>query len=344
MRSFRLLLLVLMMAVLLASCGQTTAGPATTPTPTPALSSSARAYLTAALDIMQRYSVNRKKINWTTLRQDAFYLAAGSQTPADTYQAIRYAVYELGDHHSFFFEPQAMQQQAAALTPDEVPHGQRLSHGIGYLALPHFGGSEQATQQYILLAQHAIRTADQAGTCGWIVDLRINDGGNMWPMLAGVGPILGEGVVGSFVIPGGAKTPWGYSHGQAQLAGSTIIGTPNAYYLKHLLPPVAVLTASNTASSGEAIVVAFRGRPQTRSFGEPTHGIPTANAPFTLRDGATLNLTTALDADRTGHTYDSAIAPDQASPVVDPSKIGTPGDPGLRAATTWLHDQEGCQG
>lgn len=204
-------------------------------------------------------------------------------------------------------------------------------------------GLAQDGKQYALLAQHVIRQADQAGTCGWIIDLRNNGGGNMWPMLDGVGPILGEGVVGSFVVPDGVKLAWSYQHGQAQLAGSTMTGVENPYRLKHPDLPVALLTSPFTASSGEAIVVAFRGRPHTHSFGKPTAGIPTSNDEYKLSDGAFLILTVALDADRTGHTYDSAIAPDQSVPV-DMSQIGRPGDLALQAATTWLHDQEGCKG
>jgi carboxyl-terminal processing protease len=340
MRYFRFLFLVLIMAGVLTSCGQTPTSQ--TLTPTPILSSQAKAYLTAALDIMQKHSVNRKKINWTTLRQQTFAIAAGAKTPADTYSAIQNALTELGDHHSFFLEPQPANQLAAGpITSDQEPHGQRLAHGIGYLELPHFEASEQAAKHYVMLAQNAIRTADQVGTCGWIVDLRNNDGGNMWPMLAGVGPILGEGVAGSFVEPDGIKQAWGYFNGQAQLAGSTIIGAESPYHLKHSLPPVAVLTGPVTASSGEAITVAFRGRPQTRSFGEPTDGVPTANDTFPLSDGALLVLTVAVDADRTGQTYDSAIAPNQPIPV-DLSQIGTPADRGVQAAITWLHDREGC--
>ena len=60
-----------------------------------------------------------------------------------------------------------------------------------------------------------------------------------------------------------------------------------------------------------------------------------------LSDGALLVLTVAVDADRTGYTYDSAIAPDQLVPV-DLSQIGTTADRGVQAATSWLHDQEGC--
>src|SRR5437879_11951933 len=98
MRYFRFLFLVLTMAGLVTSCRQTPTYP--TLTPTPILSSQAKAYLTAALDIMQKHSVNRKKINWTTLRQQTFAIAAGAKTPADTYSAIQNALTELGDHHS----------------------------------------------------------------------------------------------------------------------------------------------------------------------------------------------------------------------------------------------------
>jgi C-terminal processing protease CtpA/Prc len=340
MRSIRFLFLVLIIAGVLTSCGQTSTSP--TLTPTPILSSQAKAYLTAALDIMQQHSINRKNINWTTVRQQAFAVAAGAKTAADTYAAIQHALTELGDHHSFFVKPEPANLLAAApLTPDQEPHGRLLTHRIGYIELPHLEASQQAAQQYVMLAQDAIRTVDQAGTCGWIVDLRKNVGGDMWPMLAGVGPILGEGVAGSFVYPDGVKHAWGYYHGQAQLAGATQIGAESPYHLKHPLPPVAVLTSPITASSGEAITVAFRGRPHTRSFGGPTYGIPTDTDDFRLRDGALLVLTVAVSADRTGQTYDNAIAPDQPVPV-DLSQIGTTADRGVQATTTWLHDQEGC--
>jgi carboxyl-terminal processing protease len=339
MRYFRFLFLVLIMAGVLTSCGQMPASP--TLTPTPILSSQAKVYLTAALDIMQQHSVNRKKINWTTLRQQTFARAAGAKTPADTYSAIRHALTELGDHHSFLLEPQkANQLLTGPLTSDQEPHGQRLAHGIGYLELPHFKASQQAAKLYVMLAQNAIRTVDQVRTCGWIVDLRTNVGGNVWPMLAGVGPILGEGVAWWSVDADGVKRAHGYFNGQAQYAGSTIIRAESPYHLKHPLPPVAVLTGPFTASSGEAIVVAFRGRPQTRSFGEPTYGVPTGTDDFTLSDGALLVLTVAVDADRTGQTYDSAITPDQSVPF-DLSQIG-PADRVVQAATSWLHDQEGC--
>lgn len=342
MRHLRLLFIVLLAALFFSSCDQAIAPLSSTPTPT--LSPQARAYLTQALDDMQQHSVNRKKINWTALRQEAFAEANHAKTPADTYSAIVLALSHLGDHHSFFVEPQAAAQPSAGgTTSDLEPLGQLLAHSIGYLDLPGFLGVGQAANQYVQFAQDAIRRVDQTGTCGWIVDLRNNTGGNMWPMLAGVGPILGDGVAGWFVDPDGVKQAWGYSGGQAQQAGSMIISAESPYHLKHSLPPVAVLTSRYTASSGEAITVAFRGRPSTRSFGQPTAGVPTANRAYTLSDGAIMQITVALDADRTGQTYDSSISPDQAVSSL-PRLQPRADDQVAQAALTWLHTQGSCQG
>src|SRR5436309_2828061 len=101
MRSFRFLFLIV--GVVLSSCGLTSTTQTTTAPPV--LSPQARAYLTAALDIMQQYSVNRTKIKWTKLRQQAFVDANGAKTPTDTYVAIQLALGALGDHHSSFLDP-----------------------------------------------------------------------------------------------------------------------------------------------------------------------------------------------------------------------------------------------
>ena len=97
--------------------------------------------------------------------------------------------------------------------------------------------------------------------------------------------------------------------------------------LRRERPRVAVLTDNGIASSGEATVIAFRGRPDTRSFGDATCGLSTANAGFTMSDGATLLLTVSVMADRTQTKYGDSIPPDE---------IGT--DPGqaVRRALAWL--------
>jgi carboxyl-terminal processing protease len=246
-------------------------------------------------------------------------------------------------------DPQTLTVERRRFSTNLPPTGQRLENGIGYVQLPAHSGSGTFDdgRDYASMTQRLIEEIDSEETCGWVVDLRRNAGGNMWPMLAGIGPILGDGEVGSFVSSD-STTRWRYEGGRALASASTLASgstrfrTSINYSLRQADPLVAVITSGSTASSGEAIVVAFKGRPHTRFFGEATNGIPTANVEFPLSDGAVLNLTVAFMADRTGETYDSPIEPDEVIEV-DWERIGTDDDPVLEAALVWLNAEEGCQ-
>jgi C-terminal processing protease CtpA/Prc len=275
------------------------------------ISVEASIYLAEALDIMQKKSLRRDSIDWEALRKSAFKIAEHAQTPADTYRAIRYALAELGDHHSHFVTPEEFNQQQQLTIKDiPQPRAKLLLSKLGFVAIEEFAGREG--DEYATAVQRLIRDIDTQQPCGWIVDLRENEGGGIGPMLAGLGPILGEGEVGASVDVDGNMEIWSYQDGQALAAGQVFTQVQGpAYELKASSPPVAVLTGMKTASAGEAIVVAFRARPNTRSFGLYTAGVPTGNAGFTLSDGALMALTVAVFADRTGQTYDDRIYPDE---------------------------------
>ena len=100
--------------------------------------------------------------------------------------------------------------------------------------------------------------------------------------------------------------------------------------------PVAILTSRLTASSGEAVVIAFVGRPNTRIFGKRTRGLSTSNDQFFLSDGAMINLTVATLADRNGHVYPNGIDPDETADA-------PPGSPVSSAALEWLQRQPACR-
>ena len=213
--------------------------------------------------------------------------------------------------------------------------------GAGIASRLRSGDNIQATR-FADDLQSTVKRIDGKEVCGWVVDLRGNPGGNMWPMLAGIGPVLGEGRVGAFVGPDGKKTRWYYADGASSLGKhveSQVEGS--AYELRHPNPPVAVLTGQQTASSGEAVAVSFRGREDTRSFGYPTAGVPTANNPYRLSDGAILNLTVADDADREGRVYRGPMNPDKLVGN-GAEEYPTPSDSVAKAATKWLKTRPAC--
>ncbi len=143
--------------------------------------------------------------------------------------------------------------------------------------------------------------------------------------LAGQGT---QGTAGHFIDPTGFTSAWGYRDGGSWAGSGTVVHQVSGpYRLRRERPRVAVLTDNLIASSGEAVVVAFRQRPDTRSFGTPTCGLSTANTQYRLSDGATLTLTISVMADRTRTKYGDSIVPDEV--ITDPGET-------LRRAIAWL--------
>ena len=134
----------------------------------------------------------------------------------------------------------------------------------------------------------------------------------MWPMLAGLAPLLEQGVVGSFTYPDGTFEPWEIRGSVATWDGVPMVDNslpdPN-----NLRAPVAVLIGSLTGSSGEAVAVAFRGQEGTRYFGQSTAGLTTSNEPVELSDGAIIALTMSNFTDRHGRQYgqNTPVEPEQ---------------------------------
>lgn len=297
----------------------------------------ARAYLTTALDLMERDALLRDDVDWAEVRRDAFTRAGDADNPDQTHQAIAAAVASLGDGHSTF-RPPAQSSTDGDETPTQVGglSGRALPGGAGHLALPGVGGSDALAKAYVREGRAALAAAGGGGGCGWVIDLRTNTGGNMWPMLAVVAPLLGDGNVGAFVYPDGRERAWTIDGAAPRLDANPFPwgpGDPPPHG-----GPVAVLTGERTASAGEAVAVAFRGHRASRSFGTATAGVPTANETHRLSDGATIILTEARDADRDGVVYDSPIVPDEEVH----REPGTSPDTVLDTATRWITTHPDC--
>jgi carboxyl-terminal processing protease len=244
--------------------------------------------------------------------------------------------------------------EAAVHPIDVFPEGRLLSD-VGYLELPiHLGRGEDpaegasAGEAYAAAAHNIVRKLDPRATGGWIVDLRRNRGGNMWPMIVAAGPLVGEGECCGFASTLGSQRI-AYRDGAAWLDGGSygasgfVAGVPEARvaepYHPTAPPRVAVLTSRYTGSSGEFVTLCFRGRPDTGFFGTPTAGVPTGNQTVALPDGAIVMLTVCHGIDRTGRAYDGPIVPDE--PVEQEwTAFGTERDPVLRAALAWLRRSE----
>jgi carboxyl-terminal processing protease len=231
---------------------------------------------------------------------------------------------------------------AAVVTRPQV--GSAVAGTFGLLDVPGIVGDLTAQTLYAQELHDAIATINAPARCGWVVDLRRNRGGYIFAMLGGLGPLLGEGVVGGQIDAQGTIARWSYGAGAIRNEATAMITVTKPYSPEPALGqvPVAVLQSGLTASAGEAAALAFRGRVNSRSFGETTYGLTTYNVRTVLADGAFLDIMTAVDADRTGTAYENPIAPDV--PIAsDWAKVGTDADPILNGALAWLSEQPECR-
>lgn len=291
-------------------------------------SDSARVYLDKAISILERSAYYRERVDWGKTRDSCLSLAKNARRTADTYDAIRFALRCLGDHHSSLSTPDQMKQYASKTVPENPkPLVTVLSNGTGYIVMPGFG-SLDGVQMLLYVADLCAQLDSVAriGVRGWVLDLRKNTGGNMWPMLAGLYRFLPSDTLGYFVNHDGNR----YSWPRWRIGGSPppVDASISASFQES---PMAVIQGENTASSGEAVLIATKSRPHTRTFGRPTSGRSSANSIFWMPDGAAIMLTTALFADRGGHVYGGPIPPDVL--VIGNEQTG---DSALAAAVDWL--------
>ena len=357
--------LLLLSPALSVAGKKTVAPPQNSPT---ALTPDAAAFLTSAIDVMQQHALNGQSVDWTAIRQGAFKRAAGAFNPIDTYPAIYWALVQINDPNSHLRLPAGLYPDQIALleqaekdarasapapaqpVPPPTPFTARhLPEGhidvvqgknFGHVVLPTCSAKDNdGLLLYAADVRRILTDLSNQKAQGWIIDLRGNTGGNMWPMLTGIGPILGEGVVGSFVAADG-KIPWFYQDGKSGTRTSAGLETVSLNLQDTPLrvtplAAVAVLVDSSTASSAEAVAIAFHGREETRFFGQHTAGKSNAVQPYNLSDGAELYITTAIDADRTGKAFPDGLTPDEVLSGLDAMPQES-NDAVVTAAETWL--------
>lgn len=139
---------------------------------------------------------------------------------------------------------------------------------------------------------------------GWILDLRFNTGGNIYPMLLALYDFLGD------------NTIWGGLDINKKLAHSIKLSKGNYIdnneTISFIIPKskkldkskVAIITSIVTASSGEIVALSFKARKNTCFIGQTTNGMTTSNDKKLLPFGTYMALTTGYDCDRNGNYYE----------------------------------------
>jgi hypothetical protein len=329
------------------------AGTARGQAPAAPLPDSVQSYLDTSLRLFQTYSLNSRNVDWPRLRQQCYQQAQaiGVQTISELMPLYPPIFAQLRDDHGWLtYEGKTYRWR----NPERVPYANAavktalaqkpgllmrlLPNRIGYIRLPgiNAGGSLAQQQAAAVVVRDSVARLFPHRVRAWILDLRLNDGGAMAPMLAGIAPLLGDGHLGGFVdYAGQAQEQWYLRRGNFYLDTLAITSLPAPKRRVPANRPIAVLLSGLTASSGEIVAISLQGRPATRFFGEPTYGATTANTSYQVRGKSYLTLAGSVDADRSGRTYPLRLQPDEVITGGDNFTDLTQ-DAKVQAALGWL--------
>ncbi|MGC4100743.1 S41 family peptidase [Ferruginibacter sp.] len=285
---------------------------------------SVKLVLDSSISLLQQYALHSKTTNWQQVKQTAYAKAANATTWKELDSCISYLFAAVNDHHGWLAAGDAEfrwnikpEQKFSEAIKNEIAKGNRivkkmLPGQVGYLRVP---GMILDSSQYNKKAQQlsdSLCALQQEGAQKFIIDLRLNAGGTMFPMIAGVSALLGNGTfIGSADASGNIQGMddlhngvfTGYDGGKATVQSNCTGVTANM--------PVAVLLSNLTGSAGECLAVAFKGRANTIFIGETTAGFTIGNnGHWIIANKAGIVIAESAITDRNKNIYYNNVAPD----------------------------------
>jgi len=258
---------------------------------------------------IKSHSIVKDSIDWTELNKTLKSISYTNNHNSDkekVYGVFIKFLKQAGDSHSLFVSKEISSGIKNSQAENIYTTSKYLGENIGYLKIPYcftFDYQKDLTFADTIVKQ--IEQLDSYEIDKWIIDLRDNKGGNVWPMLSGLTPIIGDGLI-NYSIGNSTENPNFIKQGSiTNSRTSTLI-----YKTKRKFKKLAVLVNNYTASSGEMLAISLLGFKETKCFGGKTSGLTTSNRTFNFNDGTILFLSTGFMADKNKKVYRDGITPD----------------------------------
>jgi carboxyl-terminal processing protease len=308
-----------------------------------------RFLIDTTITIMKNNAVNRDQVDWTKIEAAALSEAAGKENAYQLGPIFRMLFKSLNDFHGNIscwdstYKWHRPEPEYSDSIKNEWKKGvflqkEILPDHIGYLRVPYMSFAERGEldKKAQALNDSLCALLDQNVT-GIVLDLRLNGGGAMYPMMLGLEQLLHDGKIGSFEAKGHGN--WIIKNNDFYLDTMILTSIVPKCSIPNNNIPVAVLIGQGTGSSGEFLTIAFKKRANTVFIGSNTAGYVTTTSGYKINNGVWLMLSTGYGRDRQGQIYEQAISPeiyiDEPDSFNDIKK-----DKKVLAAIKWINEKK----
>ena len=304
-----------------------------------------RFLIDTVITVMKVNSVNRDKVNWKQIEAMAFSEAAGKENAYQLGPVFRMLFKSLNDFHGYIscWDSTYRWHRPEAEYSDSIKNEWKkgvflqtaiLPGNIGYLRVPYisFDKRPELNKKAQDLNDSLCSLLDQH-VKGIVLDLRLNGGGAMYPMILGLEQLLHEGTLGSFETM--EKQKWIIRDNNFYLDTTLITSIIPKCSIANTNIPVAILIGQGTGSSGEFLTISFKKRENTIFIGSNTAGYVTSTKGFQINNAVFVLLATGYGRDRQGQIYEDAITPDIYNYAPD-SFNDIKNDKKVTAAMKWI--------
>lgn len=310
---------------------------------------SIRQYVMKCIDVMQKESLYSKNLHWKKIRKEVNAQLSVANTRPEAEIAIIRVFEQLQDDHGYYAGIDTFYRYKkpgpdrvfskgilAAYQKPRAVQVKMLDGGIAYYKMPAvlIGSNTEKMKQWANLLTDSLCKLEAQQPRAYIIDLRMNNGGNSEPMWQALKNLTGP-----------QNRTYMADARKRILADETDSATLR--YKAAAVPdrpctfrsdiPVAVLIGPGTASSGEIMALSFTTRANTRLFGEPTIGVASVTNGFPVENKGFLLLTVGYVA----NSRKKILKEYQVRPDVYVSSEGDDfdrpeKDPTVQKAVEWL--------
>lgn len=315
------------------------------------------AYVDQAMQVVREHALFADRVDWQSAERRLHDAAMTKSSSYALYVDLEWLLQQLSDNHSFLQLNDAAEQgyrtqmglafkssgaHPTVATRFRQPRAlEAIDQGrLRLVTVPSMMGDQAA--QTLYAEKLAGMLSHRPLPCGIVLDFRGNGGGNMWPMLSGLSPLVSTANLGAFVEPS-ARMEIAMRSGALLVSKDgkdqqviSLDGWRHDPILQSL--PVAILVDGATGSSGEIVPILLSARPRVRTFGQATYGASTSTEGFPLSDGANLVIVTSGVADAGGTLHLQGLTPDRAVDFMpDADSVS---DPDVAAAKAWFSEMQ----